>query len=336
MDHLSVDRPPLPVEHLSLGGAVPAYMAALGIVAAAIVVALLWKSPAGPADRDTANATIEVVKTRMRVGRITRMYDCRWVNEKSAGAASVKEWLTVFVGSKYVIDGGLMEITYDTGTKVVLKGPVVYEVDSSNGGYLRVGTAAVLCRAAAAKNAGPNANTLRVGGASTPEPSLFCVHTPHSGRPTAFSVPGRGRDLGGRRAGGRVQPRHLGGGAFLGRSLDGGKKRGDPGQPARDRGGSRQRTKTCLCHLARAAAAVEEGVAGFAGDNSLFRWVGAKEACRRIGKRAGTRSRLVVHLWRCNAPHGRQSYERTLDGDSVRRMGDKPRAGQRRKEATCN
>lgn len=174
------------MEHLSLGGAVPAYMAALGIVAAAIVVALLWKSPAGPADRDTANATIEVVKTRMRVGRITRMYDCRWVNEKSAGAASVKEWLTVFVGSKYVIDGGLMEITYDTGTKVVLKGPVVYEVDSSNGGYLRVGTAAVLCRAAAAKNAGPNANTLRVGGASTPEPSLFCVHTPHSGRPTVF------------------------------------------------------------------------------------------------------------------------------------------------------
>ena len=32
-----------------------------------------------------------------------------------------------------------MEITYDTGAKVILQGPVTYEVESPNGGYLSVG-----------------------------------------------------------------------------------------------------------------------------------------------------------------------------------------------------
>ena len=34
---------------------------------------------------------------------------------------------------------GLMEITYDTGAKVILQGPVTYKVDSAAGGYLSVG-----------------------------------------------------------------------------------------------------------------------------------------------------------------------------------------------------
>ena len=32
-----------------------------------------------------------------------------------------------------------MEITYDTGAKVILQGPVTYEVESKDGGYLSVG-----------------------------------------------------------------------------------------------------------------------------------------------------------------------------------------------------
>ena len=31
---------------------------------------------------------------------------------------------------------GLMEITYDTGAKVILQGPVTYEVESTGGGFL--------------------------------------------------------------------------------------------------------------------------------------------------------------------------------------------------------
>ena len=32
-----------------------------------------------------------------------------------------------------------MEITYDTGAKVILQGPVTYEVESAAGGYLSIG-----------------------------------------------------------------------------------------------------------------------------------------------------------------------------------------------------
>ena len=32
-----------------------------------------------------------------------------------------------------------MEITYDTGAKVILQGPVTYEVESAAGGFLSLG-----------------------------------------------------------------------------------------------------------------------------------------------------------------------------------------------------
>ena len=63
------------------------------------------------------------------VGRITGMVDCKW-----AGAASDSP--DVPLGRKYELASGLMEITYDTGAKVILQGPVTYEVESANGGYL--------------------------------------------------------------------------------------------------------------------------------------------------------------------------------------------------------
>ena len=42
------------------------------------------------------------------------------------------------LGRKYSLASGLMEITYDTGAKVILQGPVTYEMEA-NGGYLSVG-----------------------------------------------------------------------------------------------------------------------------------------------------------------------------------------------------
>ena len=44
----------------------------------------------------------------------------------------------MLLGDKFALASGLMEITYDTGAKVILQGPVTYEVES-NGGYLSVG-----------------------------------------------------------------------------------------------------------------------------------------------------------------------------------------------------
>ena len=61
------------------------------------------------------------------VGRITGMADCKW-----NGASRVS------LGQKYELASGLMEITYDTGARVTLQGPVRYEVEA-NGGYLSLG-----------------------------------------------------------------------------------------------------------------------------------------------------------------------------------------------------
>ena len=45
----------------------------------------------------------------------------------------------VSLGDKFALASGLMEITYNTGAKVILQGPVTYEVESVAGGYLSVG-----------------------------------------------------------------------------------------------------------------------------------------------------------------------------------------------------
>jgi hypothetical protein len=67
------------------------------------------------------------------VGRITGLVDCK---SAEPGAAPLSP--DVRLGRKYELASGLMEITYDTGAKVILQGPVTYEVES-NGGYLAVG-----------------------------------------------------------------------------------------------------------------------------------------------------------------------------------------------------
>ena len=55
------------------------------------------------------------------------MVDCKW----NGGSR-------VSLGQKLDLASGLMEITYDTGAKVILQGPVTYSVEA-NGGYLAVG-----------------------------------------------------------------------------------------------------------------------------------------------------------------------------------------------------
>ena len=60
------------------------------------------------------------------VGRITGMVDCKIGDSR------------VSLGQKCQLASGLMEITYDTGARVILQGPVTYSVEA-NGGYLAVG-----------------------------------------------------------------------------------------------------------------------------------------------------------------------------------------------------
>ena len=69
------------------------------------------------------------------VGRITGMVDCRWVDRNTKAVPDV----LVPLGQKYTLVSGLMEITYDTGAKVILQGPLTYDVESRNGGFMSFG-----------------------------------------------------------------------------------------------------------------------------------------------------------------------------------------------------
>ena len=60
------------------------------------------------------------------VGRITGMVDCKWADESTVAFNGAH----VPLGRKYALASGLMEITYDTRAKVILQGPVTYEVEA--------------------------------------------------------------------------------------------------------------------------------------------------------------------------------------------------------------
>jgi hypothetical protein len=100
------------------------------------------------------------------VGRITGMLDCRWAEKgtvpfcppgvlspfppKGSGfraqgseannhQSSINNRQSpVSLGDHFALSSGLLEITYNTGAKVILQGPVNYEVES-NGGFLSLG-----------------------------------------------------------------------------------------------------------------------------------------------------------------------------------------------------
>jgi hypothetical protein len=61
------------------------------------------------------------------VGKITGAVSCQWREDSRAS-----------LGQKIDLPSGLLEITYNTGAKVILQGPVNYQVEA-NGGYLAVG-----------------------------------------------------------------------------------------------------------------------------------------------------------------------------------------------------
>ena len=75
------------------------------------------------------------------VGRITGMSDCVFENSGHDNRKSEigKLKSAIALGDRFAIRSGLLEITYDTGAKVILQGPVTYEVESKNGGFVLIG-----------------------------------------------------------------------------------------------------------------------------------------------------------------------------------------------------
>ena len=69
------------------------------------------------------------------IGQITGMVDVKWADDSTAALGGAR----VPLGRKYALASGLMEITYDTGAKVILQGPATYRVESRTGGFLSIG-----------------------------------------------------------------------------------------------------------------------------------------------------------------------------------------------------
>jgi hypothetical protein len=71
------------------------------------------------------------------VGSITGMVDCRFAADSKTKDPRPKT--VVSLGDKFALTSGLLEITYGTGARVILQGPVTYEIESPAGGFLSVG-----------------------------------------------------------------------------------------------------------------------------------------------------------------------------------------------------
>jgi len=75
------------------------------------------------------------------VGHITGMFRClgEGTSFKVQKAEIANLNALVSIGDRFTIASGLLEITYDTGARVILQGPCTYDVDSRDGGFLARG-----------------------------------------------------------------------------------------------------------------------------------------------------------------------------------------------------
>ena len=111
---------------------VATFLTALGLMASSFIYVTHHTQLAV----DTSSNHQALAKSHAKsVGRITGAVDCRW----REGSRSKVQGSSVLLGDNLSLRSGLLEITYDTGAKVILQGPVAYEVDSHDGGYLSVG-----------------------------------------------------------------------------------------------------------------------------------------------------------------------------------------------------
>ena len=137
----------------------------LGLLAGSFVYVSHHKQLADDATRSTP----QTVKPDIHfVGRVTGLADVQWADEQTATIYGAN----ISLGRRYALASGLLEITYDTGAKVILQGPCTYEVESRDGGFLAIGKTT-----ARLDNAKPQAANQKSSLSPLPSP-LFTINTP--------------------------------------------------------------------------------------------------------------------------------------------------------------
>jgi hypothetical protein len=124
------------------GAGLWSYASATGLTGLMLLVLWTWTMspneeiaraplPASP----SVQKNLRAEKLPELVGRITGMADCRWADPQD----TLFDAATVPLGWKFALASGLVEISYDSGAKVILQGPCSYLVASSKGGFLSLG-----------------------------------------------------------------------------------------------------------------------------------------------------------------------------------------------------
>ena len=138
-----------PLGFISSGWPV-AYLLATVIFGIGLVIgAIVHVSPPGlyvgpPASDRTPNPQFPIPNPASIVGRITGMVDCRWAVASGQWPESTSHQPpatshSIRLGDRLALRSGLLELTYNTGARVILQGPVTYEVESPAGGFLSIG-----------------------------------------------------------------------------------------------------------------------------------------------------------------------------------------------------
>ena len=129
-------------------------------------------------DKGSPASPSHITGTRVDVGRITALADCQW-SKQGSGISKTKDLRpkTVFLGDRFLVSSGLLEITYDTGATVILEGPCTYEIDSNRGGFLAVGKLTARVEKGSGVR-GPGSGKTRPSAFSLQPSALFAVRTP--------------------------------------------------------------------------------------------------------------------------------------------------------------
>ena len=137
---------PPPLSPRFVGGILFSYLVAALIVGTGMLIAAAWKLPR---DVEIARQSVPRPQTPARPSHRRSSLSAAspaWsIANGNQGSGNRQELARsqvprpqslVSLGDKFALASGLMEITYDTGAKVILQGPVTYEVESAAGGYL--------------------------------------------------------------------------------------------------------------------------------------------------------------------------------------------------------
>ena len=200
-------RSPLLSLHSPVGGFLFSYLGGAVLLGICLLIGWAWRIHY---DQQTVQSAPrlgpvfgEPEAEPQSVGRITGLVDCQWAKWSVVSESEIRnpksqipnQERLVPLGAKYNLTSGFMEITYDSGAKVILQGPCTYEVESAAGGFLSLGklTARVETRAEGGRrkaekearglqggvNRQSTINNQQSSSAFRPPPSaLFSVRTP--------------------------------------------------------------------------------------------------------------------------------------------------------------